>query len=362
MMMPPLDPNKLYGWRVQAVAKDGADELNLFDNSGYSEIYCFRTQDNCPAPTGMSALLQGRRLDLKWFTGLGNNEFVVQYRPKHGTTADWTSVNTYEDHASLYDIQRGMVYEYRVGGICTSGQPVFTPVSEISVPAVDSARLANCGVMPAIDLSNKELLPELKVGDVVMLSDFPMTVTQVSGSGGHFSGLGWVPVNWLLETKWEVEFSNITVNTDYRMIAGSARALYDEKEGNIANLDDITEGGMANSRDGIVRADVEFDFSLPDNPVFETDPATGEVRTYDTDGNPHTVEVPKNSEGKTVFPVTVKDKDGNIYKVEETTGEDGEKKLTATSLGKQGNPLPAGSFDEKNISTLAEVTFRQGAG
>jgi hypothetical protein len=161
-----------------------------------------------------------------------------------GTTSYWTTVNTFATHASLYDMQRGTTYEYRVGGICSFGNPVFSATEEIMIPAVNSTRLANCGLMPAIDFSNKELLPELKIGNIVMLSDYPMTVTQVSGSNGHFSGEGWVPVNWLLETKWEVEFSNITVNTDYRMIAGSARAKYDEKEGNIANFDNITEGDV----------------------------------------------------------------------------------------------------------------------
>ncbi|MDR1938732.1 MAG: fibronectin type III domain-containing protein, partial [Tannerellaceae bacterium] len=366
VMLPPLEPNKLYGWRVRAIAKDGVDEINLFDNSGYSEIFWFRTQDNCPSPTGLTASLQSRRLDLKWFPGMGNNEFVVQYRAKYGATSDWTAVNTYEDHTSLYDIQRGTVYEYRVGGICTTGAPVFTNTGEITVPTVDSTRLANCGVMPKFDLSNKEPLPELKVGDVVMLSDYPMTVTQVSGSNGHFSGEGWVPVNWLLETKWEVEFSNITVNTDYRLIAGSARAKYDESEGNIANLDDITEGGITSTKNGIIRPEVVLDFSIPENPVFEYSAETGEMTVYDTSGNPQKVEAPKNNEGKLVFPITVQDKDGNIHQVEEETDADGSPKtdanghpvLKTTNLGSQGNPLPANSLDKKNISTLATVTFQ----
>ncbi|WP_163273512.1 hypothetical protein [Dysgonomonas sp. 511] len=92
-----------------------------------------------------------------------------------------------------------------------------------------------------LNLENKEPLPELRVGDVVMLSDYPMTVTKVSGANGNFSGEGWVPVNWLLETKWAVEFNNIRVNTDYRLIGGSVRAQYDKDEGNIANLNEAAE-------------------------------------------------------------------------------------------------------------------------
>ncbi|KAA6344576.1 hypothetical protein EZS27_007810 [termite gut metagenome] len=381
VMMPPLDPDKLYGWRVRAVAKDGVDEINLFENNGYSEIRWFMTIGSCDPPTGLSASVEGRRVDIQWFPDPNNNEFVVQYRPKHGTgLEDWVSVNTYDSRTSLYDVQRGMVYEYRVGGICTSGQPVFSGIKEITVPAVDSVRLANCGVMPKIDFSNKEPLAELKTGDVVMLSDYPMIVTEVSGTKGNFTGEGWVPVNWLLDTKWAVEFSNITVNTDHRMIDGSVRAKYDEKEGNIAGLDAFTEGGAGNTKNGITRMDVELDFSIPKNPQFNYSPQTGEMVVYSTDGQQvGVVNVGKN-EGKEVFPMTVKDKDGNIYKVEEEkednsnpeenneTGnpkndEIGSLKLKVTSLGKQSTPLPPKSFNTESINAdLAVFTFQKGNG
>lgn len=341
MMMPPLEPNKMYGWRVRAIAKDGVDELNLFENNGYSEIYFFTTQTDCQYPINLSSTLQGRRLDLKWFPSTSNNEFVVQYRPKYGTNVeDWVNVNTFEDNASIYDMQRGTVYEYRVGGICTTGQPVFTPVYEITIPAVDSARILNCGVPPVLDLENKERLPELKVGDIVHLSDYPMTVTKVLGANGNFTGEGWVPVNWLLETKWAVEFSNITVNTDYRLVAGSVRSKYDETEGNIANLDDITEGGTQNTANGIVRVDVKVDFTIPDNPSFEYNEDTKELIVFSTNGQiVGKVELPTNNEGKVVFPITIQDNNGNIYKIGETSYDnDGTNNGVVSSENPDDNP------------------------
>ncbi|MFV0587985.1 hypothetical protein [Bacteroides reticulotermitis] len=379
VMMPPLDPNKRYGWRVRAIAKDGVDELNMFDNNGYSEIFWFRTQTNCLAPTSLSVDLQNRQLNIKWLPEIGNNEFVIQYRPKYGTSEEWREVRTYDANTSIYDMQRGTVYEYRVGAICTTAQPIFTNTGEVTIPAVDSTRLANCGVPPQLDLENKERLPELKVGDRVMLSDYPMTVTKVSGANGNFSGEGWVPVNWLLETKWAVSFSNITVNTDYKLIAGSVRAKYDEKEGNIANIDHITEGGSDATRNGIIRPDITLEFSIPENPNFSYNEETGQLMIYTVDGQEvGSTTLPKSNEGKVVFPVTVKDKDGNIYKVDDkdkdgnpiTDGngnpavdENGNPQLESTYLGKQTEPLDANSFDRKNINTdVAVVTFTKGAG
>ncbi|NDV70046.1 fibronectin type III domain-containing protein [Dysgonomonas sp. 25] len=366
VMMPPLDPNKTYGWRVRAIAKDGIDELNMFENNGYSEIRWFRTQNDCPAPSGVRANLDGRRIDLTWTPGMGNVDYLVQYRPKYGTSDEWSELNAYEPKASIYDVQRGMTYEYRVGGICMAvGQPVFSPVGEIMVPAVDSTRLRNCGIMPPIDFSNKELLPELKVGDVVMLSDYPMTVTHVTGANGIFSGEGWVPVNWVLETKWAVEFTSITINTDYRMIAGSVKSQYDETWSGVHNGDKILGGGTESTADGIIRADVDITFVIPDNPVFEYNEEKGEVIVYTTDNQEPigTIVLPKNEGEGNVFPVTVKDKSGKIYKLEEETDENGDKKITSTQIGESGDPISLNDAAKQNISTdIATITFERGNG
>lgn len=365
-MLPPLDPNKTYGWRVRAIAKDGIDELNMFENNGYSEIRWFRTQNDCPAPSGVKAILEGRRIDLTWTPGMGNVDYLVQYRPKYGTSEQWSELNAYDNRASIYDAARGMTYEYRVGGICMAvGQPVFSPVGEIMVPAVDSTRLRNCGIMAPIDFTNKELLPELKVGDRVMLSDYPMTITQVTGANGVFSGEGWVPVNWLLETKWAVEFTSITINTDYRMIRGSVKSQYDETLSQIADGDKILGGGTESTLDGIIRADVDIDFIIPENPQFEYNEEKGEIIVYTTDNqNPvGTIVLPKNQGEGDVFPMTVKDKDGKIYKLEEETDEEGNTKITATQVGESGDPISLDDAAKQNISTdIAVVTFEQGDG
>jgi hypothetical protein len=44
---------------------------------------------------------------------------------------------------------------------------------------------------------------------------------------------------------------------------------------------------------------------------------------YDLSGTPHNIELPKNSEGKVVFPVTVKDANGNVYEINEEIDENG---------------------------------------
>ena len=372
VMMPPLDPDKVYAWRVRAIAKDGVDDLNMFDNSGYSEVFCLRTASNCQPPFNCSADLKDRTLTLNWLPSEGNNEYMVQYRLKNDAKAEWKEGKTYDTQQTLYDMKRGATYEFRVGSICTSGQPVFTPTGEITIPAVDSARLARCGIPGTFNLENKEPIESLKSGDVVMVNDYPMTLTQVAGGGGSFSGEGWVPVNWLLNTKWEVEFDNITVNTDRQMVAGSVRAKYDETEGQIAKVDEITEGGHENTREGIIFPNYELeDRVIPPNPTFEYDPQSGELTIYTTDGQQVGEPVKLKNDGKEVFPITIKDKEGNIYQVdtqkdekgEPVVDENGKPKLESNCLGKQGEALSKGSFNQKALSEkTAVVTFEKGNG
>ncbi|MDR1156456.1 MAG: fibronectin type III domain-containing protein, partial [Bacteroidales bacterium] len=370
-MHPPLDPGKTYGWRVQAIAKDGVDELNMFENSGFSEMRFLILQTDCQPPAGCTATVKDRSAELSWTSGAGNAKYVVQWRSESAVSPEWAELSVSDTRATLKNLQRNTAYEYRVGGMCEQGgQAVFSEIGRIDMGSRDRS---NCGVAPEIDLSNRDPLPELKVGDEVMIGgDFPMTVTRVTGgSAGVFSGEGRTPVNWVFESDWAVAFDQLEVNTDYRQIGGTVRALYDKNRGMTGDLDVFTEGGTTpDTRNGIVMPDLELDFAIPENPQFTYHEETGELTVYTADGQEAgTVQMPKN-EGKTVFPVVVKDKDGNLYKVEDESGEtagDGatangeEKQLKATYIGKQTDPLPR--LDNVNIAAdVATVTFSKGAG
>jgi hypothetical protein len=180
--------------------------------------------------------------------------------------------------------------------------------------------MANCGIIEDIDLSNREPLPELKAGDVFMASDYPVTVTKISGSNGVFTGEGWVMLRWILNVRVAVEFENIPINTDKRATGGIINFKYNKDWKNVGNLDKPNDG---NDGSGGIKIDVTVDFVIPPNPEFEYNDSTGVLIIYDLSGEPHSIELPKNSEGKVVFPVTVKDKDGNVYEINEEIDEYG---------------------------------------
>jgi hypothetical protein len=376
-MQPPLLAGKRYAWCVRAKAREGLDEVNLFQNDGYSEIRWFTLQDNCAPPQYVQAATERKRINLEWNTLPEYIGFTVSYRLKSNADqpqAEWKELQLQDTKATLYGLQSGGTYEYRVASMCMTGQPVYTPVFTITVPMADSARLAQCGILPAVNLTNQEPIKELKTAEVFKAGDFPITIVSISGANGNFSGQGWTIIPWLNDARIAVEFKSITINTDRQMTNGIVEAKYDKNEGQIANLDDVFEGGfdVGNVKTGLTQPDYKFDFSIPGVDAFALN-NNGELVITDDTGEPHTVTAAdKEGEGNegnkvVVFPMTVQDKDGNVYSVEKETKTDANGKTTevakATYLGKVGTPLAAGSFDPTQLNgDKAIVTFTKGGG
>ncbi|SKC58828.1 hypothetical protein SAMN05660236_1835 [Ohtaekwangia koreensis] len=380
-MQPPLLAGKRYAWCIRAQARDGMDAVNLFQNDGYSEIRWFTLQDNCAPPEFVMATAEKKRLNVEWTALPDHIGFSVSYRVIKARTSDgkvdaseWKEQQSQEPKVILYGLQSGGTYEYRVGSYCMAGQPVYSPIFTITLPETDSARLAQCGIMPNVNLTNKEPIKELKTGEIIMANDYPVTVTKISGVNGIYTGEGWTIVPWLNDAKIAVQFTSITVNTDKQMINGYIDAKYDKNEGQIANLDDVFEGGfdVGTVKTGITKIDHVLDFSIPGVEAFSLN-EEGDLVITDSEGEPHTI-TPASNEGQgnegnkvVVFPMTVQDKDGNVYQVEKVTETDATgkevEKAKATYIGRAGTPLAEGSFDPSQLNgDKAIVTFAKGDG
>ncbi len=380
-MQPPLLAGKRYAWCIRAQARDGMDAVNLFQNDGYSEIRWFTLQDNCLPPEFVLATAEKKRLNVEWTALPDHIGFSVSYRVIKARSSDgkvdaseWKEQQSQQPSVILYGLQSGGTYEYRVASYCMAGQPVYSPIFSITLPETDSARLAQCGIMPDVNLTNKEPIKELKTGEIIMANDYPVTVTKISGANGIYTGEGWTIVPWLNDAKIAVQFTSITVNTDKQMINGYIDAKYDKNEGQIANLDDVFEGGfdVGTVKTGITKVDHILDFSIPGVEAFSLNDE-GDLVITDAEGEPHTI-APADKEGQgnegnkvVVFPMTVQDKDGNVYQVEkvvekDATGKEVEK-AKATYVGKVGTPLAEGSFDPSQLNgDKAIVTFAKGDG
>ena len=318
---PVLFPNRCYAWQVQAIARDGVDEVGMFENGGYSEINWFYLNDNCQAPTGLRALPRFAKVDLSWNKVIGTTGYIVECRPKTKfNTYEWSRTRIAGEHLTLSQLKLGWTYEWRVGTLCTDDRPVFSGVSEFTLSKQNEELLADCGKEPVRkDLSQEPNL-RIKAGDIVTIGgDYPMTITEVVPLGdGWYSGRGKTRLKTIIDAPVALRFDRLRINVDNFQIDGTVEASYDEKKGKIANLDYVDDGGKDIKPATIRMREHKMGFTLPDIPQFIYNPKTGELETTDAEGNPHAIkiDVPKNASYESIFPMLVADNKGNTYQLE----------------------------------------------
>ena len=317
---PVLFPNRCYAWQVQAIARDGVDEVGMFENGGYSEINWFYLNDNCQAPTGLRALPRFAKVDLSWNKVIGTTGYIVECRPKTKlNTYEWSRTRIAGEHLTLSQLKLGWTYEWRVGTLCTDDRPVFSGVSEFTLSKQNDELLADCGKEPVRkDLSQEPNL-RIKAGDIVTIGgDYPMTIIDAVPLGdGWYSGRGKTRLKTIIDAPVALRFDRLRINVDNFQIDGTVEASYDEKKGKIANLDYVDDGGKDIKPATIRMSEHKLDFTLPNIPQFTYNPKTGEIETADADGNSQTikVDVPVNASYERIFPILVTDNKGNTYQI-----------------------------------------------
>lgn len=384
-LAPALEPGRRYAWAVRVVAKDGADDVSIFENEGLSMIRSFRIARYCPEPVQVKATAERGYIHVEWESAPEHIDYTVAYRVKGAET--WAEVRSTFPSALLSGVRPGYTYEYRVGGFCEPLVPTFGKTAFLTLPSEDTTRLRNCGMLRPVDLSNQDPLDELLNGDQFIAGDFPVHVQEVTGSQGFFTGNGYVHVPFLAYAPFKVTFDNVYINTDRRMIRGVVKTVYDPIEIGMGNMDDIFTGGghTGNVVEGITKTDLSADFVIDKDSGFFFDETTGKIEVTDASGQVigyietgHLATGGGDSGGNagnapSVFPMTVKDSEGNIYEVEEAPEDgsgtenegDGEnpgsgskKQLVVTPVGKSGDGLDGDKVNFKRLDNrLAEVVF-----
>ncbi|MTK54371.1 fibronectin type III domain-containing protein [Paludibacter sp.] len=357
---PPLQSGYWYAWRVRAKAKAGFEDVGLYRNDGYSNLYTFRYGDPCPAPQNLKAEAKSHdQINLTWdapavsplSSGEGAGErYKVAYR-KYNLAGNysWTETDATNAFYNITNLEPATEYEFKVGVLCSSplgggqGEVIYTSSQRATTLQTGQIKGVDCGKEPAIDISNRNPISLLKVGDVVMAGDFPVTLFKISGTQVSWSGEGWVRVPWLADTRIHVTFRNIQVNTDYKLIAGSFNTVYDPKGKNIADVDEaindakgIVTGGTDVGK--VVTGEATPAITVP----YTITPAdlTGSTFTPNTTGG-GTITL---ASGQTIemasVPATVQDAVGTIYQADKdgkltkvgSTGGNGATLLAAANL------------------------------
>ncbi|WP_202029768.1 fibronectin type III domain-containing protein [Galbibacter mesophilus] len=367
----PTDPmllaNKRYAWRVQAKAKQGDEEIGLFKNQGYSEIFSFVHTTPCKTPINVTHEVKGmREANIYWEDfSTDITEFTVRYREK-GSDGAWFMSRSTANWVTLWDLRPGTVYEYQVAKQCALVTSDYSPVKTLTTfIANDESGLYNCGIPPQIDLDNQQPLDELKKGDVFKAGDFPVKVQEVSGSNGRFTGKGYVTIPYLNSIKVAVEFTNVFVNSSNQLAEGMVITKYDPEWSNIADVDGFIDsvenvGDIFSGGDEILEA---VDFEITDVKI-----ENGEIvlTGVDENGNPITKSI-DHDDGD---DYTITDSKGNQWSVNENgnisqSGEaDDSPQLTVDNADGIASGNHAGTLQDPKVTKITskdiEVSFRIG--
>lgn len=243
---PLLLSGKNYAWRIQAKAKQGAEEIGLFKNQGYSEIFFFSYAGSCDLPIGISHEVKGStNANISWddFT-TDIPEYTIRYRQKSNQDGgnEWFLNKTTTNQTTLWGLKPGTTYEYQLQKKCVvTGSDWSTTQQFTTFLADNEASVYQCGITPNLSLTNNEPLPKLSTGESFVAGDFPINVLEVSGSNGRFTGKGYVTIPYLNSIKVGVEFTNVSINTDKQLSEGTVVTVYDPSLASILDVDEVVD-------------------------------------------------------------------------------------------------------------------------
>jgi TANFOR domain-containing protein len=330
---PLLIPGKRYGWRIRAQASDGSQNTDAYRNNGYSEIFWFTYQRDCPMPFNIQSEVSGGRATITWNAALQQTRFSVDYREKGQTASQWYTVNSSTNRVMLYDLKKDKQYEYRVGAYCDGSNDGAFPATgavysdiknfHIDGSSVDTAG-GGCNILqPELKIANRNPIQTLMSGDVILAGDFPVKLITVQGQG-NFTGTGYITIPFIGKVAVKVRFSNITVNTDKQLIGGVIETTYDKDAKQLVDLDKAIDGGggVGIVVRGVDTAGYYVDMVIPDAKNIDVDLTTkvdsagnieptggATLKVTGNDGAVKEVEVEK-------LPATIKDKNGTIYSID----------------------------------------------
>lgn len=372
---PQLIPGKKYAWRIKAKAILGAEEIGVFKNNGYTEIFAFTYEMFCTAPLAITTSgVSQDQAKITWSGNIDNFDYQVNYREKNAGS-EWYKAVTPRENITLSNLKPNTTYEYTVGSSCDVGKYVHSTINEFTTIAKDEIAFAGCGIKPdPNDLANKTPLPNLYPNDVVTAGDFPIVVSKATGSNGSFTGEGYVTLPFLEKFKKLIDaadalggdktnigkfsriritFNNIGVNTDFKLISGEIVASYDPAWTGVGDLD-----GVVNDAFGDAGNVVNHQYDLSIKSVVKN--PDGTITVTSTTGVTSVID-------KTVNDIIITDKDGKQFTVPANA--------TAGNIEQTGQLAPGGIPTPKNTNGMGsggdvaeissadvKVTFSQGDG
>ncbi|MDR1371098.1 MAG: hypothetical protein LBJ72_13395, partial [Dysgonamonadaceae bacterium] len=140
--------------------------------------------ERCDPPTEVSGVEEKGQLKVSWIPSKSSSNYLIAFRAKELEGSSWIATTTSQSYAYINNLRRGVLYEYRVGIRCSDGSTVYGGTYEFILPDRTVQIAVECGKIPQINFENQDPISYLNPGDIVMVGDFRMTLTEVRGGNG----------------------------------------------------------------------------------------------------------------------------------------------------------------------------------
>lgn len=217
----PLIPGLQYAFRVRAKAVSGLDELDLFKNNGYSEVFTFTYGDQCLTPDAIHLeSINPTSIKTTWVALPAHTSFTIRYKEnKEGS--EWFEKTSMVPEFTISSLRPDTEYAVQVVGLCgiISNEEIKT--YKIKTKKVEESNFACGTTADKVDLSKATLIKSLAPGEFIESSNFKIALIEVANTGNGFSGRGVAYIPWLKLAGLKVEFKDIQVNEDGKVIKGN---------------------------------------------------------------------------------------------------------------------------------------------
>jgi hypothetical protein len=323
-----FEPGMKYAWRVTA-----GDVMDLvpFEQDGKSEVRTFTFMSKCDPPANLKVEQKSRDALYSWTPNTNHTSYTVEAEDiTDGTQRSYT---TYDNRYTLRELDYGHEYRLRVRAICNGNDfhpSDFTEWVKFKLaepPKRDSCPDCECGEVDRSNIppiTNFELKRDLKKGDIVYRPStetrFEIITAKEVGNGVYEGQFYFM---WeIYGAKVLANYENLQVNTDNIVLSGLKFETV-QTLGLVANVDAIEdaldgddgdENNSGEDNKDIPHDTIITDFDLPDNPQITYNEDDGTITITDENGdNPITIDLPKDENGNTNFPVTIVDNNGDTY-------------------------------------------------
>ncbi len=226
---PPLQDGMNYAWRVRA--KTDTDK-ELIKNGGYSSTFTFTYLPICKTPSLVKSLPNKNKTAQITWAGEGK-EYLIQYREEGQT--DWYEELSLTESLTITQLRPGKKYEYRIKSVCEYNYSSYSPIDTFSIPYKESSftkPVPPPAGYPPIILDGSTYLDSLQAspGTIIKVNYFEMKIKKAiqNPRSRLYSGTGNIYVPFL-NTTVAVEYKDIQINTERRLVSGHVLTVRDPK-------------------------------------------------------------------------------------------------------------------------------------